>query len=86
MCGYCIEKCDHHCVWINQCVGLHNYRYFISFLFLHGVICNYGVWAGYNTLMARVEREKLLSQTFRTNDGEIVHADYYVVFRYLYQE
>lgn len=47
MCGFCVEKFDHHCVWINQCVGLHNYKYFLSFLFLHAVICTYGVFAGY---------------------------------------
>ena len=32
LCGYCVAKFDHHCVWINQCVGLDNYKYFLSFL------------------------------------------------------
>lgn len=47
MCGFCVEKLDHHCVWINQCVGLHNYKYFLSFLFLHALLCTYGSIAGY---------------------------------------
>lgn len=46
MCGCCCEKFDHHCVWINACVGLHNYKYFMLFLFLHAGICIYGLTMG----------------------------------------
>ena len=46
MCGCCVEKFDHHCIWINQCVGLNNYKYFLSFLVLHAWLCTYGVYAG----------------------------------------
>ncbi|WFD36456.1 protein S-acyltransferase [Malassezia cuniculi] len=31
-CKACILKYDHHCPWINQCVGLGNERYFILFM------------------------------------------------------
>ncbi len=24
---------DHHCIWLNTCVGLHNHRYFIQLIF-----------------------------------------------------
>ena len=80
MCGFCVEKFDHHCVWINQCVGLHNYKYFISFLYFHAVICTYGLWAGYHILMDIVERERLMEMTFKTGDGETFEATYWIVF------
>ena len=32
ICGYCVLKMDHHCAWINNCVGQNNLRYFILFL------------------------------------------------------
>jgi hypothetical protein len=32
MCGTCVLRRDHHCVWINGCVGHANYRFFLRFL------------------------------------------------------
>ena len=42
LCNYCVVRQDHHCIWINQCVGYLNYKYFLLFLVAHGVVCIYG--------------------------------------------
>ena len=34
ICGKCVEKFDHHCVYINNCLGHRNHKYFILFLWL----------------------------------------------------
>ena len=32
ICGYCIAKMDHHCGWVNNCIGQKNYLLFLVFL------------------------------------------------------
>eukprot|EP00760_Papus_ankaliazontas_P039432 PhM_4_TR9566/c1_g1_i1/m.38111/K18932/ZDHHC; palmitoyltransferase len=50
VCGHCVLKMDHHCPWINNCIGHHNQRYFYLFLFylwlgtLYAVLSCLGVY------------------------------------------
>lgn len=51
VCDQCVLAVDHHCVWINNCVGLGNYLYFYLFLVLNSlsmsyafVRCMYIIW------------------------------------------
>jgi hypothetical protein len=33
ICSKCVEKFDHHCIYINNCLGYRNHKYFLVFLY-----------------------------------------------------
>ena len=54
LCGRCVARADHHCIFINSCVGYRNHRWFILLLLSTAMLITYGTLLGLSLLSATV--------------------------------
>ena len=85
VCDVCVEKFDHHCVWINNCVGVKNYRWFLAFILMHTIICFYVPIINILIFMEVMNRNKKLGVRFQNSiTGEIMAGTTYQHARYFF--
>mmetsp|Transcript_6284 Transcript_6284/g.6990 ORF Transcript_6284/g.6990 Transcript_6284/m.6990 type:complete len:454 (-) Transcript_6284:3916-5277(-) len=57
ICHRCILQFDHHCVWLNNCVGYNNHRVFLLTLLYLSVGCWYGCLLLYQPFLGLLKRQ-----------------------------
>ncbi|KAK3511103.1 hypothetical protein QTP70_030298, partial [Hemibagrus guttatus] len=80
VCQRCIRRMDHHCPWINNCVGELNQKYFIQFLFYTGMASLYSMALVVSAWVWRIRNER---DGDEDKGGEDVPSKHLIVAHYI---
>jgi len=68
-CNKCVERFDHHCPWLNTCVGKQNYGWF--FMTTWALLAMLGLWVASSIL--------LLVREFKAADGSVPRIVIFII-------
>ena len=57
ICKTCVSRMDHHCIWVNNCLGRGNYKYFLLLLLSTGTLIAYGAYLAWYFLTPLVNAQ-----------------------------
>jgi hypothetical protein len=66
ICKTCVSRMDHHCIWVNNCLGRGNYKWFLALLLFTTILLAYGAYLAYISLTPMVVKQYTKYQRWYT--------------------
>jgi palmitoyltransferase len=76
ICKTCVARMDHHCIWVNNCLGRGNYKWFLALLLSTAILIAYGAYLAYIVLSSKAHRHYTKYESFYSYHGPSNPADW----------